>query len=308
MYVEVLEVVGLAGLPEGPRTYSQVERVVGPWHTLRPLRDALRLALVLVDAEALRTLLADWGARDVEVTGDPLVEGATWAAGASVRAAFSSATEPQIRVRATFHLDPPQFAELRHHALRDVRLVDSLGGGPTLELHAGVRLGADGRSLAVEPLGVAVGGVDHPVAGPERPAWLLPLLRRLRGRVAATPLPPARWGEAAAAWDVDVQRGLRDAIHTLSLPPAEVPGLVPLPGEPGVLDGPRVVPLRWLPPWTQAAVGWVGRVCVERPDVVVVLDGPTEGAWAAWWARQVEADSAPVEQVILLVPDDERPA
>lgn len=312
MYIEGLEVAGLVGVDEAPIPLGRVERIAGPWFALRGLRDAVLVPLALVDPDALRVLVEGWGGRDVQITGDPLVESASWSGapglGALIAPGHTTGEDGQVRVRARFRLDPPQFAELRHHAVRDARLVDSLAAGPTLELHVGLRFAADFHSLSVDPLGVAVGGVAFPVTGPERPAWLLPLLRRLRGRVCTRPLPPERWGEAASAWSATTQDHLAGAIRALADGPARVADLLPLPGEPAVRRDGRLVPLRFLPPATREAVGWVGAARLARPDVLVLLDAPVGPAWEAWWEAQVEADDAPVEQILVLAAEDAGPA
>lgn len=310
MYIEGLEVIGLVGVDEAPIPLGRVERIAGPWFALRGLRDAVLVPLALVDPDAMRALVEGWGGHDVQVGGDALVESASWsgAPGLAALVAAGPHEEGQVRVRARFRLDPPQFAELRQHAVRDARLVDSLAGGPTLELHVGLRFAADFASLSVDALGVAVGGVPFPVSGPERPPWLGPLLRRLRGRVATRPLPPARWGEAAASWSAATQGHLRGAVEALAGSPAQLAEFVPLPGEPALRRDGRLVPLRFLPPAQREAVGWVGAARLGRPDVLVLLDAPGGPAWDAWWEAQVEAEGAPVEQVLVLTAEDAGPA
>ena len=297
MVIETVEASGLRGLA-GVWAFEQEERLSLGWEARRALRHALHVPFALVDAAVLRALLADWGASDVELEGEP------WATGARFSSApgLSGLLEPEagglVRVRARLRLDPPQFATLRHHAARDLRLVAALAEGATCELAVGL-LVRDG-SVALDLHTFVVGGVSFPVAGPDRPAWLVPFLSGIRGRFAAAPVPPGAWGEAARSWSAEEQLHLRAATEALAACPDAVMNLLPLPDEPAVLEGNALIPVRFLPAAARAAVGWVGVVHLRRPDVLVALDAPSGPAWAAWWAGQVAAEQAAVEQVILL--------
>jgi len=300
MFVERVEVAGLRGLGPEPLELGRVERLRAPWAVQRALHDALLLPFCVADAEVLRELAASWGCENLELHGDPLIEGVNWSGGEGLRSLVAADAEGLVRARVRLRLDPPQFAELRSAALRDPRLVDALAGGPTLELAVGLRFAPHFDAAGVDLLAVTIGGCPFPTSGPDRPAWLVPLLAGLRGRVRAAPLAPAAWGAAAATWSAEAQLRLRDTLSTLAARPAELEGLVPLPGEPALLDGDRLVPLRFFAPESRAIIGWVGAARLARPDVLITMGAPEGAGWSAWWSAQVEAEGAPLEQVIRL--------
>lgn len=306
MYVERVEATGLVGMDTRPVALERVDALRVPWAVQRALRDALRIPFVIADADLLRTLLEEWGCEDVEVAGEALVEGATWSGATGLSALFDPDAEGLVKVRALLRLDPPQFASLRHAALRDSRLVDALAGGPTLELVVGLRFAPDLEALGVDLLSVAIGGVALSANGADRPPWMVPFLMGLGGRLRASELAPDRWGVAAASWSAAQQRRLAEALRELAVGPAGLVGVMPLPGEPGLLDGERVVPLRFWAPEAQAMVGWVGAARIARPDVLVAAGAPSSRGWQKWWRAQVEADNAPLEQVILIGSDHGR--
>jgi hypothetical protein len=79
-----------------------------------------------------------------------------------------------------------------------------------------------------------------------------------------------------------------------------VSGVHPLPEEPGLRLGERLLPLRFAAPEVRAAFGWVGTVHLHRPDVVVAAGRTAASTWEAWWAAELDAAEAAIEQVILL--------
>lgn len=301
MLVEEIEANGLRGF-SGPRKMRRLERASLPWEEGRALRDALQLAFALVDPVVLRTLLEGWGASELEVSEEPLLVSVRYSGAPGLESLLEPDAGGVVRVRVRLRLDPPQFATLRHHAVRDVRLVDALAGGPTCELAVGALLRPG--SLTLDLRSFLVGSVPFAVSGPDRPGWLGAFLLGLRGRLAAAPLAPAAWGEAARSWSADRQGHLRAALVALAASPAAVSGLVALPEEPALLEAGRLLPLRFAGPRVRAAVGWVGAVQLGRPDVLVAMHAPAGEGWPAWWEGQLDAAEAAVEQVILL---DEAP-
>lgn len=306
MYVERVEATGCVGLPAGPVLLERVDALRLPWTEQRALRDALRIPFLIADAALFHELLREWGCEEVALGGEDLNSWASWSGAAGISALFAADGDGLVRVRVLLQLDPPQFASLRHAALRDVRLVDALAGGSTLELGVGLRFNAAFDGLHVDLLSVAVGGVAFPAVGPDRPSWLLPLLSGLSGRLRASPLDPPDWGTAATSWSAGKQRGLAEALRELATGPAAMRGILPVLKEPGWLDGDRVVPFRFWAPEAQAMAGWVGAARIARPDVLVAAGAPTSRAWLKWWRAQVEAENAPLEQVILLGTDHGR--
>jgi hypothetical protein len=299
MLIEELETTGLRGLA-GTIALDRLARLALPWEARRALRHALHVPFALVDRPVALSLAEAWGATGVEVIGEPWVTELRTSGVPGLLALLDDRSEGLVRVRVRVRLDPPQYAVLRHHAVRDPRLVDALAGGPTCELTVGLRFAPAAEVVAVDPLAFAIGRAPFALAGPDRPAWLGPFLSGFAGRFAAAPLAPSRWAEAAARWDGPTQLRLRAALAAACGCPDPVPGLVPLHPEPGLLGGGTLTPLRFQSPAARAAAGWVGVLHLDRPDVLVVLDGPAGEAWASWWAAQVDADDAAIEQVILL--------
>lgn len=300
MYVERVEATGLVGMPVGPLVLERVDALRLPWAAQRALRDALRIPFLIADAGLFHAILEEWGCTDVNLGGEAHNAWASWSEDAGMNALFAADADGLVRVRVLLRLDPPQFASLRHAALRDSRLVDALAGGPTLELGVGLRFNAAFDGVHVDLLSAAVGGVAFPVVGADGPSWLLPLLTGLSGRIRASPLDPAQWSVAANSWSAAQQRRLAEALRELATGPAALRGVLPLPLEPGLLDGERVVPFRFWAPEAQRMAGWVGAARIARPDVLIAAGAPDSRAWVKWWRAQVEAENAPLEQVILL--------
>ncbi|GDX79737.1 hypothetical protein LBMAG42_15480 [Deltaproteobacteria bacterium] len=300
MYVERVEATGLAGMPAGPLVLERVDALRLSWAEQRALRDAMRIPFMIADAGLFHTILREWGCEDENLGGEGLNSWASWSGAAGLDSLFAADGDGLVRVRLLLRLDPPQFASLRHAALRDSRLVDALAGGPTLELAVGLRFNAAFDGLGLDLLSVAVGGAPFPTVGADRPGWLSTLLAGLSGRLCASPLDPPEWGAAASSWSAGQQRRLAEALRELATGPAALRGVLPLPREPGVLEGDRLVPHRFWAPEAQAMAGWVGAARIARPDVLVAAGAPSSKAWQKWWRAQVEAESAPLEQVILL--------
>lgn len=297
MHIEEIEATGLCGFL-GTRRLGRFERLLLPWEERRALRDALRLPFALFDAALLGRLLDDWGALEVEVTEDGFGRSVRFVGAPGLESLVAPGSGGLVRVRVRIRLDPPQFATLRQEAVRDTRLVDALAGGPTCELAVGVLFGPG--TLSFDLRSFQVGGAPFAVTGPDRPSWLPAFLTGLRGRLAADPAGAPEWGLAARSWSPERQDRVAAATAALARSPASVSGVHPLPEEPGLRLGERLLPLRFAAPEVRSAFGWVGTVHLHRPDVVVAAGSTAASTWEAWWAAELDAAEAAIEQVILL--------
>lgn len=316
MYIERIETAGFAGLPDAHGALS-LERFAQPDLGARAavaVADAIQLCFAACDPSVLEDLLARWGCEGVKVLGDGLPEGAEWArapgmadipaatAAPGLGGVVSPTSDGRLQSAVTLALDPPQYRMLRANAARDTRLVDALSDGARLTLRVGARFSPGWDGLGLDLLGLAIGGTSFPVAGTERPSWVVPLLRGLRGRAARGAPAHHRWALRAGSWDARDQHALRRATRALAEPPFAVGQVVVLPEGPAVLEDTAVVALSRLGPAASAAVGLVGAVFLEGSDVLLVeaLPADARDAWTEWLRQQAEADGSPLEQVILL--------
>lgn len=305
MYIQRVEIAGLAVAPAIDLSLDRVSSFRGPPRLRTAVADAICLAFGAWDATLLTAQLARWGCRDVTLTGDPLPEGAQWTGAPGLGTLLDRPEEGTLTVSLTLQLDPPQYGKLRREAVRDPRLVDALAEGPLLVVRTGARFSPGYDALALDPLAFVVGDAAFPIAGADRPPWLTPFLRGLAGRCWRGPLPAETWAARAAAWSMADQQLVRRALAGLRASPLELADVVILPDGLGVVEGERLVPLPAYGAACAQMVGLVGAVHLSRADILLVDDPPT--GWAAWFAAQAEADGSALEQVLLLGTPDGRP-
>ena len=145
MFIEAIETSGLAGLPKGSLSLERATRLAGTPRARLGLTDALRLAFGAWDRDVLAGLLTRWGCEGVEITGDPLPEGAHWQHAPGLGAVLESG-DGLVTVSLNIVLDPPQYGKLRKLAARDARLIDALADGALLRVRVGARFSQIGRA------------------------------------------------------------------------------------------------------------------------------------------------------------------
>lgn len=238
-------------------------------------------------------------APDVLLAGGPLDQ-VTWATPAP-----RLDVDGRIGVEVGIELDPPAYATLREHALRDPRLALALAEGPLVTIKVGWLLSKDRTAVSAAIHQVRVGDSDLVASGAERASWVPPFLATVAARIARAP------------WSAD---GLAGRLHAASLSPvaavraryralaaafADPPfgwgALELVQGSAGVelAFGPELVPLRQLGPDAPAVVALAEAAWLRAPDVLVV-DRPVPPAVRRWLADRIEADDATIEQALLV--------
>lgn len=213
--------------------------------------------------------------------------------------------DARIGVELGLELDPPAWTALREHALRDPRLAGALADGPTIEVKIGWLFTRD-RSVAGAALhGFRVGRTPLPVSAAERGAWLAPLLADVGRRIGRV-----RWGEdglgerlltASLSPDPEVRRRFDELVAMF----AEAPfgwgalALVRRGGAVGIAFGRELVPLRQHGPDAGGLVALAEAMWLDAPDVLVVDRALPPGV-RAWLRARIDADGAPIEQVLLV--------
>lgn len=297
MYIERVEVEGFAGLDAAAFSLERVALLDGPPRARRALTDALLIGASAWDSRALQLLLEGWGCSGVVIEGALLPEGAHWERAVGV-SALVQPDAPALQVGLVLVLDPPLFRSLRTFAQRDPRLVEGLADS-RVSIRVGARFSPTWDAIGIDLLGFEIGDASFPVAGPERPAWLTPFLRGLKGRVYRGLLPDSGWVERARSWKIEHQRSVQQALQRLELPPASLGEAVMMPEGPAVLaEG--VVPIAHFGAEGQQAAGVIGAVLLSGAEILVFNPPPVGAEWLSWLRAQAEAESSVLEQLVLL--------
>ncbi len=320
MWLTSLAVQGLSALPDA--SMAHLERVVvrddsptelGAWVT------ALDLLFASLDVRRLRSLLLDLGfaeaPSELEVSGEPLPEQASWPHPDAARALLHPDADRTIRLRATFALDPPQFRTLREEAARRPDLVAGLSGGSTLELQIGWRFASAFRAVQIGLVGAAVGGERIPVGSADRPAWLVPFLADMAHRFRRVGVPgshrPTRaarlWLAAATSPDPARTAAHRRLAAALAAPPFGLDDPRPVrwnDGRPEVVVGPQGRPVAWEGPVAVAAVHLAVGVYLLDAEILWVTSpgvlARDPAAVRGWLAAEAESAGSRLEQVFLV--------
>ena len=269
--------------------------------------DALRLFTVAVDpsrATSLRPL--GWVGASTEPLHDDDTQRVDMLLGL-LPGAVRRSLEPDVRsvaVDVSMAPDPPLYGRLREHAVRDPRLVTALGQEAELHVKAGWLLTSDRASASPDLLGARMGDVSFPLAGKERPAWLLPLLVDLVARIAVVdpdePLGAVtdRLFAAAISHRSEPRRAWARAAAALSAPPFDLPTPEWVTVDDGLTlaFGEHLLAPRQLGRRAAEAVRLVEATIVRAPDVLVVpMELPDDVV--AWLHAHTDGDEATLEQV-----------
>lgn len=301
MYIEHLELHGFSGLPEAQISLERFSCLGGSPRSRVAIADAIHLGLAILDESLFRELLERWGCRGVRIEKDGTLPGsATWDSAPGLAAMLAQPQEGLLKCQLTIALDPPLFGKLRAKAVRDVALVDAIGGGARLLLGVGLRFSPSFDAVSLDLLRVEVGGTSFPIAGSDRPEWLLPFLSSIGRRLQRGPA-PERWGLAARSWEARQQHALKRATEAIARAPFRLGDLRVLPEGIGKLETEALLPLRQLGPEAERAVGMVGAVQLSGSDLLL-WEEPLPASWRPWLSKQAEAENSPLEQVILLGP------
>jgi len=311
VYIRSIATEGLRALTafEAP-DLGRVVRVSGTPPGRTALADALSIVLGSLTLEDCATTATQLGlGRGCEVRGETFPEEVVVQRPEVARCLVGQ--ERTIRVRVELVLDPPQYGALRTHALRDPRLVRALGAeGATLGLAVGWVFTRDWTVAATSVLSVKVGGLDLPLVGDERPAWLWPFLAGLGGRLrrrAPGPPDPLALARAERSVDLEQREAARRVHQTVRGAPFRLGHLEVVDGETtwlGLRAGEDLLPLRSFGPRVEDAVGLIEAVHLSGGEILVV-EAPLDlserpRALLSWLRRQSEADGSALEQVWLI--------
>ncbi len=210
-----------------------------------------------------------------------------------------------LSISLDLELDPPQFGQLRQHALHDPDLVDALGD-TRLRLTTGWAFTKDLTLASPAVLSARLG--DHHLDR-EKKSWVAPWLAALASRLHAhTPSSPdvEVWARAQRSPDPGRRRGFLRAIQALKRPPFSIGEVrvVETGGMRWLVGGEELLPLTRMGPMVRAAVGLVESVFLDDADILIIEE-PTAlsdrpRALLNWLSRQATEPDSPLEQVLLL--------
>ncbi len=222
----------------------------------------------------------------------------------AVRAVVGDARSPKIEI--TVRLDPILYGRLREQSARDPRVVTALSQKAELTVSTGWLFSHDRRFVAPSALSLRVGEVSFPIAGKDRPAWVLPLLADLGARFARLEGPGTEAALAKALVSASLspktrdRSGYRRMITALQQPPHSLPRLELLrsggDGAACLAFGDDLVRARQLGWRALHAVTLCQAALLWAPDVLVV-DGPLSEEHVSWLAGCTDGDDATLEQV-----------
>jgi len=210
-----------------------------------------------------------------------------------------------VSVSLDLELDPPQFGQLRQHAVHDPDLVSALGNA-RLRLTTGWAFTPNLTLGSPAILSARLG--DHHLDR-EKKSWVVPWLVSLASRLHAhTPRPPnvELWAQAQRSPDPARRSAYQRAIQALKRPPFSIGELrvVETGGKRWLVGGEELLPLTRLGPLVCNAVALVESVFLDDADILVVEEpcALTEHPRALlnWLARQATEPDSPLEQVLLL--------
>ena len=210
-----------------------------------------------------------------------------------------------VSVDVSISPDPPLYGRLREHAVRDPRMVTALGQQAELRVKAGFLLTADRSGATPDLLGVRIGDVSFPLSGKDRPAWLMPLLADLAGRIwvldLAEPIGDVleRMYTHAASHRAEERARWAAAAAALQRAPFGLPAPAWMRTRAGMrlAFGDDLVPLRHLGRAAVDAVRLVEAALVRAPDLLVVPE-PLPEEVTTWLHGCTEGDDASLEQVL----------
>ncbi len=276
MHIRRVAFEGLRALPdfEG-QGLGRVVPVLGTAAGRTALADAITIALSAFSSSDLVRAAALLGLGETcEAHGEGLPEELVIQRPGIAQSLFGD--ERTFRVKLDLELDPPQYGEIRAHALRDPRLVSALGAADTtLGIAVGWVLTRDWSVAATSVLGVRLGDVELPLVGEDRPSWLSGFLQGLSGRLhrhRAGDGDAQAYARAERSPDAVERMAARQVRQILSRSPFGLGELQVIEGEPtwlGLTHGDSVLPLRAFGPRVAHQVGLVQAVHLSGAEILV---------------------------------------
>ena len=321
MLLRQIRVEGLRRLPE--LTTGLLDRVVtvrGDGPVTTAFVDGLELFFAAFSEDALRSTLEHLRVvepgEEVEIDVGLTLEEARWESSDGARALVHPEADRTIRIGLTFELDPPQYAILREHAVRDPFLVKALAAGPEVSVQVGYLFNRSFDSARVGPLSMTMAGQRVPVVGKEVPAWVYALFQNLGGRFLRVPFLgrahglerriAKRWLDAQISADQSSYARATTLSTVLSEAPFSLSRARPVRwnGKRAmVVAGSEGVPIGRLGGAAVESVLLAGSVGITGAEILVAeapgLLMENRKAVLKWLARQATEAGAPLEQVFL---------
>jgi|GEM_PF-1077835 len=321
MLLRQIKVEGLRRLPElSVASLGRVVTVDGDGPVTTAFVDGLELFFAVFSGQGLRATLEHLRVvepgEEVEIDVGLTAEEARWESSDGARALVHPEADRTIRISLTFELDPPQYAILRDHAVRDPFLVKALAAGPEISLQVGYLFNRSFDSARVGPLSMTMAGHRVPVVGKEVPAWVHALFQNLSGKFLRVPFLGRAHGlerRIAKTW-LDAQISADELHHgratsltaVLEAPPFSLPRARPVRwnGKRAmVVAGAQSVPIGRLGAGAVESVLLAGAVGITGAEIFVA-EAPgllmnNRKAVLRWLARQATEAGAPLEQVFL---------
>lgn len=338
MHLTHLQTTGLG--PAGPLSWEDLPRACplgGTASQARHALDALDVFFGALSPAGLRRAL--WRLRvadtpdEIQVTGDPLPDQATWPWPDGARSLLEPDGDRTVRVAVDLTLDPLQFRRLREEAARDTDLLAALARADDTDAAAAApRRAASVRltigwlfnrrfdAVTVGPVALAVAGAPISLGGTARPAWVGRFLQDLAGRyqrvpdlwhVAGTPPRPgagmaAAWLDARTSADPARQRAQEALGRTLGEAPFLLPTTLPVRWNGAgaeVVTGAHLEPLRTRGARALAHVEAAAAVHLSGAEILGFSDASHLGDDVrAWLGHQALDDGSPLEQVFFADP------
>jgi hypothetical protein len=310
VHIRRLAFEGLRALPAFEAAgLGRVVPVLGSASGRTALADAITIGLSPFSKADTASAAVSLGlGKDCVIRGESLPEEITIGRPEVAQALFGDAR--QFKIKIDLELDPPQFGEIRGHAMRDPRLVAALAAhDTTLGVGVGWIFTRDWTVAATSVLGVRLGNLELPLVGDDRPAWLTRFLSGLAGRFVrhrAGSLDESAYALAERSPHPAERAGARRMRETLAGSPFGYGELQVVAGSSiwlGLPKGDDLLPLRSLGPRVAHAVGLVQAVHQSGAEILFA-EAPLDLAerrrsMAHWLRAQSLADGSALEQVFL---------